>query len=68
MNDSFIRIMNLQTRLRSLNDEELTELQELLKQNSCTCETSAECKGICAVERRVMLELKRKTNNESTSG
>lgn len=65
MNDSFIRIMNLQTRLRSLNNEELTELQELLKQNSCTCETSADCKGICAVERRVMLVVKRKTKTKA---
>jgi hypothetical protein len=61
MNDSFIRIMNLQSRLRLLKDDELTELQELLIKNACTCETSADCKGICAVERRVTIEKKRRT-------
>jgi len=62
MNDYFIRIMVLQSKLQSLNDQEFTELQELLLKIACTCKTQADCKGICAVERRVVFEEKRREN------
>ncbi|WP_280770967.1 hypothetical protein [Salipaludibacillus daqingensis] len=61
MSDSFIRIMTLQSRLKSLDEEELSELRGLLAKNPCMCQSSTDCRGICAVERRVSFEVKRRT-------
>lgn len=49
----FIRLMQLQLRLSSLSAEEWDELHELLEKLKCECERDAECRGVCAVERRV---------------
>lgn len=48
-----IPLMQLQLRLSSLSAEEWDELNGLLEKLKCECESEAECRGVCAVERRV---------------
>lgn len=60
MDDTMLKMMQLQMKIRHISSEELRELEVLIDKNPCRCEVSSECRGVCSVERRLNEELKRR--------